>query len=303
MNHQPSSHPVLLSVSVPRSPSKQVGVSSASDILQIVAPGVASSIRGSGRTGLAHLGSGRRGAVDLRALQLVNRLLGNPPDAAAIETSGGLSVRLTRSCIIAVTGSQAALDVTGGPPLGWGIPTALPAGSLIRVGRLVDGVRTYLGVRGGIVHPAPLLAAGTTLGSGPEPVGPPSAIAAVPGITDNVIDLWPGPRLDWFSETALDRLVSTLWRVRLESDRVGVRLEGPRLERLDHRDLPSEGLIEGSIQVPPDGQPIVMLADHPTTGGYPVVAVVDPVHVGLVAQRQPGEVVRFRWVARHRSGG
>ena len=88
-------------------------------------------------------------------------------------------------------------------------------------------------------------------------------------------------------------MTSTDWTV-ASSSRVGVRLSGPLLARAAHDELPSEGLVTGAVQVPPDGQPVVMLADHPTTGGYPVIAVVDDADVGRLAQRPPGTTVRFR---------
>jgi allophanate hydrolase subunit 2 len=119
-------------------------------------------------------------------------------------------------------------------------------------------------------------------------------VSAVPTPSDAEIVLWPGPRVDWLTQHARDVLTSCDWNVRAESDRIGLRLAGPALVRRPG-ELPSEGVVEGAVQLPPDGQPIVMLADHPTTGGYPVVAVVDPDHLWLVAQRPVGSVVRFRW--------
>jgi allophanate hydrolase subunit 2 len=260
--------------------------------LEIVTPGVAGAIRDGGRPGRAHLGSSRGGAVDLDALDLVNRLLGNPAGAAALETSGGLIIRLIQAAVVAVSGSQADVHVAGGPPLGWGTPTALPAGAVVRIGRLMDGSRTYLGVRGGLVDRN-----GSLVTFGPDPGRALSSVSAVPRSDEDAVVIWPGPRLDWFSDSAPDLLVATSWEVRPDSDRVGVRLTGPPLERCRHDELPSEGLVEGAIQVPPDGQPIVMLADHPTTGGYPVIAVVDPLQIGRIAQRRTGGRVRFRWTS------
>lgn len=267
-------------------------LSAASVGLEIITPGVAGGIRDGGRPGRAHLGSSRGGAVDLDALHLVNRLLGNPAGAAALETSGGLIIRLTQDAVVAVSGSQADLHVVGGSPLGWGTPAALPAGAMVRIGRLVGGARVYLGVRGGLVDRT-----GSLVTIGPDPGRALSSASAVPRSDEDGVVIWPGPRLDWFSGSACDLLVSTSWEVRPDSDRVGVRLSGPPLERRRHDELPSEGLVEGAIQVPPDGQPIVMLADHPTTGGYPVIAVVDPSQIGRIAQGRPGGRVCFRWAA------
>lgn len=259
-------------------------------VARIVAQGIASSVRDAGRPGLAHLGSGRGGAVDLDSLRLANRLVGNHPDTAAVETSGGLVVELAHPTLVAVTGSQVDLDVEQGPPLGWGAPVALPAGAVVRVGRLRGGARCYLALRGGAVR------AGwpESLDVGADATGSPSDAVAVPRDLEVAVRLWPGPRLDWFVDGTWGRLLGAEWVVSAASDRMGARLAGPALERSEHRELPSEGLVEGAVQVPPDGQPIVMLADHPVTGGYPVVAVVDPADIGLVAQRPPGAPLRFR---------
>jgi allophanate hydrolase subunit 2 len=218
--------------------------------------GIATSLRDGGRTGMAHLGRSRGGAVDRDALRLANRLVGNTADAPAFETSGGLVVVAARAVLAAVTGSQVDLEVSGGPPLGWGVATALPAGAVLRIGRLRGGARVYLAVRGGLRSDA--LADGVWLADVPV-VGEPSPVAAVPRPLDRPVRLWPGPRLD----TA------------------------------GRGELPSEGLVEGAVQVPPDGRPIVMLADHPVTGGYPVIAVVDRADLEVIAQAPPGSSVGF----------
>jgi allophanate hydrolase subunit 2 len=256
--------------------------------IEIVGRGVATSVRDGGRTGLAHLGRSRGGAVDLASLELGNRLLGNPEHAAGFETSGGLVLRCDSAVMVAVTGSPVDLDVTGGPPVGWGAPMVLPAGAVLRIGRLRGGARTYVCVRGGVVG-----VSGDTVHLGSDPMEPAASHPAVPRPLDAAVRLWLGPRVDWFEETAWDALLSEQWEVLPASDRVGVRLHGEPLVRTNHAELPSEGLVEGAIQVPPDGQPIVMLADHPTTGGYPVIAVVDVADLWLVAQRGAGGRLRF----------
>ena len=256
--------------------------------MEVVAWGIAGSVRDGGLLGLAHLGRSRGGAVDLGALELGNRLVGNDPRAAGIETSGGLVVRCTMATMVAVTGSPADVHVDDGPPVGWGAPVVLPAGAALRIGRLRGGARTYLCARGGIVGRD-----GEVVHLGVDPDAPASTHPAVPRPLDLPIRLWPGPRLDLFDEGAWVALLATTWEVLPASDRVGLRLDGRPLERVCHQELPSEGVLEGAIQVPPDGRPIVMLADHPATGGYPVIAVVDPADLTLVAQRPAGATVRF----------
>jgi allophanate hydrolase subunit 2 len=143
------------------------------------------------------------------------------------------------------------------------------------------------------------LAAGSRLAIGAsrgEPPGVDIAPIAAP-LSDPVLRLLPGPRADWFSDDALAALLGTAWEVTADSDRVGMRLDGPPLERrpqFSDRELPSEGTVEGALQVPPDGRPVLFLADHPVTGGYPVVAVVAEDDVAAAAQVRPGGRLRFR---------
>ena len=194
---------------------------------------------------------------------------------------------MTSAAMIAVTGAQADIRSTG-PPVGWGAPVSMPGGTTVHIGRVRDGARTYVAIRGGV------MASDGRLRVGPDPGLPAAAEVAVPRPRLDVVDVWPGPRRNWFTEEAWSSLVSSTFTVAPDSNRVGVRLGGPSLDRLERRELPSEGLIEGAIQVPPNGQPIIMLADHPTTGGYPVIAVVEPAHLTHVAQLASGHTIRFR---------
>jgi allophanate hydrolase subunit 2 len=262
----------------------------ASPHLVVERAGIATSLRDGGRTGLAHLGRSRGGAVDREALRLANRLVGNTADAPAFETSGGLVVRAQRAVLVAVTGSQVDLEVSGGPAIGWGVATALAPGAVVRIGRLRGGSRVYVSVRGGARTES--LADGVWLADLPV-VGEPSPVAAVPRALDRAVRLWPGPRLDWFEPGAWAVLTSNRFTVGADSDRVGVRLAGPAIGAAGLGELPSEGLIEGAVQVPPDGRPIVMLADHPVTGGYPVIAVVDRADLEVIAQAPSGSTIGF----------
>jgi allophanate hydrolase subunit 2 len=110
-----------------------------------------------------------------------------------------------------------------------------------------------------------------------------------------VLRLHPGPRLDWLAEGAWEQLTTATYQVTAESNRVGLRLRGPALRRRGDApvELPSEGIVLGAVQVPPSGHPLVFLADHPTTGGYPVVAVLDPADLPVCAQLRPGDPVRL----------
>jgi allophanate hydrolase subunit 2 len=135
------------------------------------------------------------------------------------------------------------------------------------------------------------------------PLGPPAAPGdrvEEPELPDEpTLRLRPGPRADWFAAGALDLLATGAHTVSVDSDRVGLRLTGPALTRAHERELPSEGLVLGAVQVPADGRPVLFLADHPTTGGYPVIGVVHPEDVPLAAQARPGTRLRFRVVAHH----
>ena len=240
--------------------------------------GIAGGLVDAGRAGLMWLGKSRGGAVDLAALALGNRLVGNAPTAAAYESSGGLTLEFDAPATIAITGAVADVTVTNGPSVGWGTVAALPAGAALRVGRLIDGARTYIAVRD----------AGAARQAITEPVPRPAPVT--------MLGVWPGPRRDWFDDAAWVALCTSPYIV-ADTSRVGTRLTGPALQRALPGELPSEGLVEGAVQVPADGQPIVMLADHPTTGGYPVIAVVDPADIHHVAQAAAGTELRFS--ARH----
>ena len=139
----------------------------------------------------------------------------------------------------------------------------------------------------------PPLRAGDLLPVGPEPATAPERIATAV-TSEPVLRIRPGPRDDWFVPEAIDALVGTSWRVSPSSNRVGIRLEGAALERRRNDELLSEGLVSGALQVPPSGQPILLLNDHPTTGGYPVLAVVLSEDVPLAGQLRPGDRVSFR---------
>ncbi len=260
----------------------------------IVDAGWASTVQDRGRPGYGHLGVPVSGAVDPALAALANRLVGNPAGAALIETSGGLTIEAVGAVLVAST-------VEGVPlPLGQGRRVHVPAGH--------QRVWHYISVRGGVDVPVvlgsrstdtlsglgpPPLAAGVRLGVGSDP-GSEIEAHHVPlrPIADRAARIAPGPRLDWFTEDAMTRLIATDWTV-TASSRVGVRLAGAPLVRTVTDELPSEGLVRGAIQVPPDGNPVMMLADHPTTGGYPVIAVVHPDDVALVAQTSAGRSVRF----------
>ena len=258
-------------------------------------PGWATTIQDRGRPGYADVGVPPSGALDGPLRDLLNRLVGNPPDAAVLETLGGLHVRATAPTVIATSNDLA--------------PVALAAGEVTAVGPRVGELWGYLAVRGGLAVDAvlgsrsqdsrsglgpPPITADTVLPIGPDPGTPVLVDQAPPRPHVGPIGLWPGPRLDWFAPGSLDLLAASTWIVSDQVSRVGARLVGPPIARSVEGELPSEGVLTGAVQVPPDGRPVVMLADHPTTGGYPVLAVVDPGSLPAVVQARPGTPLRLR---------
>lgn len=275
-------------------------------MIVVRAPGLLTTVQDLGRPGWAHLGVPLAGAVDRAALRAANRAVGNPPGAAALETTlVGPELVLTVDAVIAVAGGRCALAVDG-RRVDLGRAVSVRAGRTVTAGAVQDGVRSYLAVRGGLDVEPVLGSRSTCTLSGLGP--PPLRAGDVLPIGDRVegavreevlprIDPEPvlrvvlGPRADALREPAA--LTTGSYLVTPSSDRTGVRLDGPALRRRSVEELPSEGVLPGAVQVPPDGRPIVFLANCPTTGGYPVVAVVVPEDLRHAAQARPGSRLRF----------
>ncbi|MDL4815847.1 5-oxoprolinase subunit C family protein [Actinomadura opuntiae] len=281
-------------------------------MIEVVRPGPLATVQDLGRPGLAHLGVPHSGAADERALRLANRLVGNPESAACVEfTFGGGSLRFHKGAWVAVTGAPVPVRIDG-RAYGANAPCHVRRGGVVELGTPASGLRSYLAVRGGITVDRVLGSRSTDLlsGLGPAPLasgdrlptGPVTGLDAItvdvapaPSLPETpVLRVLPGPRSDWFTEDAMAALTSTPYEVSPDGNRVGVRLDGPPLTRSRDGELGSEGMVTGSIQVPPSGLPIVFLADHPTTGGYPVIAVLASASVPDAAQLRPGQRVRFR---------
>ncbi len=279
--------------------------------LEVLAAGPLATVQDLGRSGLAALGVGLSGAADAVSLRLANRLLGNDDGAAALEvTLGGLEVRAHGGMFVAVTGAPAAMTIEG-TPVGHASVCWVPDGARIRLGIPPSGLRSYLAVRGGVRVERVLgsRSTDTLSGLGPEPLSPGRQLAvgrppagvplvdaapvAPPTSGPVRLRVRPGPREDWFDPDSLRALLTEPWEVTSESDRVGMRLSGPVLRRSRHGELPSEGMTLGSLQVPPSGRPTLFLADHPVTGGYPVIAVVLSQDIPLAAQARPGQQIHF----------
>lgn len=278
--------------------------------LTVLRTGPLCTVQDRGRVGYASIGVGRSGAADLHSHDCANRLVGNKTDAATVEvTYGGLKVRAEFDAVVAVTGAQAACRVDG-TAQGLCSTLAVRAGQVLEISTPTTGLRNYLAVRGGIdVHPAlgsrstdtmsglgpTALSPGTVLAVGNDSGRWPAADYAPPAPIREALHITFGPREDRFTAHARSLLLEQPWTVTPDTDRVGVRLAGTHpLTRIDARELASEGMVLGALQVPPSGQPVLFLADHPVTGGYPVIAVVTAADVSAAAQLTPGSRIRFR---------
>lgn len=288
--------------------------------IRILAPGLHATIQDGGRPGRAAEGIAAGGAADPAAWALGNRLLGNAAGAAAIEVVlGGLRAVAELDLEVVVTGAWAPLTIDGRPHDPF-VVHPWPAGSELQLHGFLGGARAYLAVRGGwdAVAVAGSRATDTLSGLGPAPLraGDRLSVArdvarAVPALPLHPWGLPPvgtevaplevpfvrGPRDDWFTPGSLAALTDAVWTVSPDADRVGIRLDGPALERSRHGELPSEGMVPGAIQVPPAGSPVVFGVDGPVTGGYPVVGVVTALGRSRLAQSRPGDRVRLRPVA------
>lgn len=288
--------------------------------LEVLATGALVLVQDEGRPGLAAVGVGRSGAADRAAHRLGARLVGHPGDRASLEVLlGGLTVRAHGRVTVALTGAPAPATLDG-RLLAQAALVDVPDGAVLSLGMPSVGARTYLSVRGGI-DVAPVLGSRSTdtlSGVGPPRVrvgdvlrvgDPGSGFPQVDHVAlgfdrtaeragPAVLDVLAGPRAAWVGgwATGLGGLLSSAWQVSGQSDRIGLRLSGSHVLRdAAWRDveLPTEGIVRGAVQAPPGGEPVVFLADHPVTGGYPVVAVLTASACDRAAQLRPGDRVRL----------
>lgn len=294
--------------------------------LVVIRPGALSLVQDLGRPGWSSIGVSCSGAFDRVSLALANRLVGNPEDSAAIETLlGGLSLQAQSAMTLAVTGASGPMELLRGSGSAgrWQsvdrrAPLHLMAGDRISIGNPVRGLRTYVAIRGGIdVEPVlgsrshdqlsglgpTVLAEGDLLPVGPQPADW-SAVDFVPEPTlPTALEVIPGPHhrpeTGLFRDEALDVLQSAAYLVEASSNRIGVRLRGPALPR-QPGELASAPMRPGAIQVPSDGQPIILGPDAPTTGGFPVLGTLTPAAFSAIGQARPGDLLRFR-VLRNRT--
>lgn len=279
--------------------------------VEVVRPGVWATVQDVGRRGWQAQGVPVGGAMDRWALRVGNLLVGNAPDAAAIEcTLRGPAVRFSHDTVVAATGAA----VEGVPA--W-LPFVVRAGETLSLAKLTSGCRVYLAVAGGVAVPPALGSRSTyvparfgglegrALRAGDRlPLGQPRLQTVRGGwhLSPTVVPVWSaepvvrvlrGVQSEWFKDNAWAALLGTAFRVTSQSDRMGLRLRGDALALREAREMVSEGVSAGAVQVPPDGQPIVLMADCQTLGGYPKIAHVISVDLPKLAQARPGDSVRF----------
>jgi antagonist of KipI len=287
-------------------------------VITILDGGPQTTVQDLGRGGQMRYGIPSSGPIDRVAFVLANRLVGNPDGAAALEcTLLGPRFEVQAPGVIAVTGADMPLTVNGQAAPGW-TAIAIAPGDVVKLGPARNGVRAYVAAAGGLAVSLVLGSRSTYLRGrlgGVEgralrkgdalPVFPSSAAprrhvepGAIPSYTgEPTIRVVLGPQADRFTEAGIRALLSGPYEMLPQSDRMGARLRGPRVEHARGHDIISDGIALGSIQVPGDGQPIVLLADRQSTGGYTKVATVCSCDVGRVGQVRPGQSLRFEAVS------
>jgi biotin-dependent carboxylase-like uncharacterized protein len=283
--------------------------------IAVVAPGFQTTVQDLGRPGHARSGISASGAADPVALRVGNRLVGNAEGGAALEmTLVGGSFRFDSDAIVALTGASASATVGGRPLESW-TAASVRAGETLACGPLRGGARAYLCVRGGIDvpllfgsasthlmtglggHHGRALAAGDRLPLGRSVAGDPASRSVdardVPGYAGGPFRATEGPQASWFAPAARERFWGSTWAVSESCDRMGLRLIGPALAGVAGRELVTEGVCWGAVQVPAGGAPIVLSVEHQTTGGYPKIANVAAVDLARLGGLRPRDTLRF----------
>jgi antagonist of KipI len=284
-------------------------------VIRILDAGPQTTVQDLGRTGQMRYGIPPSGPVDRFAFVLANRLLGNPDTAAALEcTLMGPRFEVTAAGAIAVTGADMPVTVNGQDAPGWATIAVKP-GDVVKLGAARSGVRAYVGFAGGVDVPVVLGSRSTFLrgrigGLGGRALRKGDALAVlasgsvkprrvarrnIPDYTgEPTVRAVLGPQADRFTRDGLEALFGGRYEVLPQSDRMGSRLRGPRIAHARGHDIISDGIALGSIQVPGDGQPIVLLVDRQSTGGYTKAATICSSDIWRVGQARPGQWLRFQ---------
>lgn len=286
--------------------------------LTVITPGPRTTVQDTGRQGYQHLGLSPGGAADLRAFRWANHLLGNAPDAACLEiTFGGFQGTTDQPLVLALTGADCRATVNGAPVGNWRTFAMVP-GDRLTLSAPRKGLLSYLAVSGGWqtrsfcgsrscvaregLSDLGLLSSGDVLPAADTPTG-----AAPDGLLyrqvpdslkpelapDTALKVMPGPETDAFQPSDRARFIHGRYTIGEQSDRMGYRLDGPALPSTGG--VTSRGVCCGTVQIPGDGKPMVLLNDRQTIGGYPVLGTLPRLDCSRLAQKRPGEPVRFRW--------
>jgi antagonist of KipI len=285
--------------------------------ITVISPGFLTTVQDLGRHHSAHWGVSPSGTADAVSLRLGNLLVSNPPNGAALEmTLVGGSFQFESPCIISLAGSDFGATIDDQPIPLWQT-ISVEAGQVLQFGPTNSGARCYLCVGGGIAVPPILssasthlltglggfkgraLRAGDRLGLAARMTNSPTKQWTVKKeVLDRLFAAGPvgvtaGPQVDMFDVETRSVFYSSAYVVKEESNRMGLRLSGPRLNRVTQDDMTTEGVSLGAIQVPPDGEPIILFVEHPTTGGYPKIANVISADLHRVGQLRPRGSLRF----------
>jgi antagonist of KipI len=293
--------------------------------IKVISPGFLTTVQDAGRYGYAHIGVSASGAADPVSLRLGNLLVGNPAEGAALEmTLVGGTFGFDSPCTIALTGSDFGAELDGHSAPFWrSMPVA--TGQILRCGSTRAGARCYLSIRGGIDVPAVLRSASTHVGTSlggfhgralragdllsfrrfpEEPLNQPQRVKH--DVLNRIafrksIRVTAGPQIDLFPDEVRSLFTSSRYQVTEEANRMGLRLSGPPLKQHGVHDIITEGAPLGAIQVPRDGQPIILFVEHQTTGGYPKIATVVSADIHSVGQLRPRDIVTFELVSIERA--
>ncbi len=295
-----------------------------SPMIEILKPGLHTSVQDLGRFGFQNVGAPRSGPLDRVAMRLANALVGNTAGAPVLECllQGPAFEIRAESVRLAFMGAEAALLVeengeTRRAPCGQSL--RLTRGARVAVGALTGSACGYLAFEGGVAAPLALGSAATytraalggiegrTLRAGDLVQGRRDAVESRPELEtalrltaapDEPVRVTLGPQDDYFHPESIALFLSAAWTFSAQSDRMGARLEGPPLKHLAGWDIVSDGIVSGSIQVPGNGLPIALLVDNQTAGGYPKIATIISADLPLMGRRRPGDKVRFQAVSR-----
>ena len=280
-------------------------------MIHVISPGLLTTIQDLGRIGFAHLGLSPAGAADSLSFRIANLLLGNDANTPAFEmTLLGPTLEFETAALIAISGSRTSTSL----PINEPFPVA--AGTRVTTGSLLDGARGYLAIRGGLAVPGIMNSCATFLPAGiggfkgralkkgdqiapsKRTVGPICKLARTASLQlrRGPIRVTAALQYDWFSQETIDRFQQQVFSVRDDSNRSGLRLQGEPILPAQHRELLTEGIALGAVQIPRDGQPIILFVDQQTTGGYPKIANVVAADIWRLGQLRPRDEARFSFV-------